>query len=272
MHFRTSQTAYSHNAIGALVPPRSGCQYNAARQDTDALQHLADDVVARHYPEATASDRRYRALLSAVIARQAGLVARWLGVGFIHGVMDTGHMSITGETIDYGPCAFMDAFHPGRVYSSIDHHGRYAYGNQPRIAQWSLSRLAQSLLPLLDDEPDKAVEEAQGAIDGFPERFEHAYLARFRAKLCVVEAHEGDAELIDTLLQAMSETGADVTNTFRALCDAAEGADGPFRAQLGEDADPGRLARALARTPGRRIGLLERTVSRHAPRKSGGHA
>jgi len=220
------------------VPPRSGCEYKAARQGTDALQHLADDVVARHYPEATASDRRYRALLGAVIARQAGLVARWLGVGIIYGVMNTGHMSITGETIDYGPCAFMDAFHPGRVYNSTDRHGRYAYGNQPRIAQWNLSRLAQSLLPLFDEEPDKAIEEAQGAIDGFPERFEHAYLAGFRAKPGLVEAHEGDAELSDTRLQAMSETDADFTNTVRALWDAAVRADGPFRAELGEDAAP----------------------------------
>jgi uncharacterized protein YdiU (UPF0061 family) len=211
-------------------------EYFAARQDTDALRHLADYVVARHYPEAKASDRPYRAFLDAVIARQAQLVARWLGVGFIHGVMNTDNMSIAGETIDYGPCAFMDAFHPGRVYSSIDHHGRYAYGNQPRIAQWNLARLAQSLLPLLDDEPDKAIEEAQGPIDGFPERFEHAYLACFRAKLGLLEAHEGDAELIDSLLQEMSETGADFTNTFRALCDAAEGTEGPFRGQLGENA------------------------------------
>jgi uncharacterized protein YdiU (UPF0061 family) len=152
--------------------------------------------------------------------------------------MNTDNMSLAGETIDYGPCAFMDAFHPGRVYSSIDHHGRYAYRNQPRIAQWNLSRLAQSLLPLFDEEPDKAIEEAQGAIDGFPERFEHAYLAGFRAKPGLVEAHEGDAELSDTRLQAMSETDADFTNTVRALWDAAVRADGPFRAELGEDAAP----------------------------------
>ncbi|MEJ2388935.1 MAG: protein adenylyltransferase SelO family protein, partial [Chromatiaceae bacterium] len=181
------------------------------------------------------SERPYRALLYAVIARQADLVARWLGIGFIHGVMNTDNMSIAGETIDYGPCAFMDAYHPGTVYSSIDRGGRYAYGNQPRIAHWNLSRLAQSLLPLLDDDVDKAVQEAQAAIDGFGERFERAYRACFRAKLGLVEAHEGDAELIDTLLQAMSETRADFTNTFRALCDAAQGVDGPFRAQVGEN-------------------------------------
>ncbi len=211
-------------------------EYFAARQDTDGLRHLADYVMARHYPEAMTSDRPYRAFLDAVIDRQAELVARWLGVGFIHGVMNTDNMSIAGETIDYGPCAFMDAYDPGTVYSSIDRQGRYAYANQPRIAQWNLSRLAQSLLPLLDPDPDKAVEEAQAAIDGFGERFERAYLACFRAKLGLLEAHEGDAELIDTLLAAMSETGADFTNTFRALCDLTEGAGGTGRGRLGDNA------------------------------------
>jgi serine/tyrosine/threonine adenylyltransferase len=210
-------------------------EYFAARQDSDGLRQLADYVIARHYPEARTSDRPYRALLYAVMERQANLVARWLGIGFIHGVMNTDNMSIAGETIDYGPCAFMDAYHPGTVYSSIDHRGRYAYGNQPRIAHWNLSRLAQSLLPLLDDDVDKAVQEAQAAIDGFGERFERAYRARFRAKLGLVEAHEGDAALIDNLLQGMSETGADFTNTFRALCHAAEGTNGPFQAQIGEN-------------------------------------
>jgi uncharacterized protein YdiU (UPF0061 family) len=210
-------------------------EYFAARQDTDGLRQLADYVIARHYPEARTSDRPYRALLYAVIERQADLVARWLAIGFIHGVMNTDNMSIAGETIDYGPCAFMDAYHPGTVYSSIDRGGRYAYGNQPRIAHWNLSRLAQSLLPLLDDDVAKAVQEAQAAIDGFAERFDRAYRACFQAKLGLVEAHEGDAELIDTLLQAMSETGADFNNTFRALCDAAEGVDGPFQAQIGEN-------------------------------------
>jgi uncharacterized protein YdiU (UPF0061 family) len=211
-------------------------EYFATRQDTDGLRHLADYVIARHYPEAKASDRPYRALLDAVIARQADLVARWLGVGFIHGVMNTDNMSIDGETIDYGPCAFMDAYHPATVYSSIDLSGRYAYGNQPRIAHWNLSRLAQSLLPLLDDDADKAVQEAQAAIDAFGDRFERAYLACFLAKLGLAEAQDGDGELIDVLLQRMAESGADFTNTFRALCDAAEGADGALRVELGEAA------------------------------------
>ena len=159
-----TRVARSHVRVGTF-------EYFAARQDTDAVRQLADYVIARHYPEAAADERPYRALLDAVIARQASLVAQWLGVGFIHGVMNTDNMSIAGETIDYGPCAFMDSYHPATVYSSIDRGGRYAYGNQPRIAQWNLSRLAESLLPLLDEDQDKAVEEAQAAIDAFPGAF-----------------------------------------------------------------------------------------------------
>ncbi len=236
----TGETVFRETALPGAVLVRVArghvrvgtFEYFQARKDADALRQLADYVMARHYAEAKASDRPYRAFLDAVIARQADLVARWLSIGFIHGVMNTDNMSIAGETIDYGPCAFMDAYHPGRVYSSIDRGGRYAYGNQPRIAQWNLSRLAQALLPLLDNGADKAVVEAQAAIDEFGPRFERAYLACFRAKLGLLEAQEGDGELIDTLLAAMAETGADFTNRFRALCDAAEGADGPVGARL----------------------------------------
>jgi uncharacterized protein YdiU (UPF0061 family) len=221
-----TRVARSHVRIGTF-------EYFSARQDTQAVRQLADYVIARHYPEAAADERPYRALLDAVIARQAGLVAQWLGVGFIHGVMNTDNMSITGETIDYGPCAFMDSYHPATVYSSIDRGGRYAYGNQPRIAQWNLSRLAQCLLPLLDEDQDRAVEEAQTAIDAFPGRFEGAYLDRFRAKLGLPGAHSDDADLIGGLLQVMADNSADFTNTFRALCDAAEGSDEGVRAELG---------------------------------------
>lgn len=220
-----TRVARGHVRVGTF-------EYFDARGDTDALRSLADYVIARHYPQVKESARPYGDLLRAVIARQAGLVARWLGVGFIHGVMNTDNMSIAGETIDYGPCAFMDDFHPGRVYSSIDHAGRYAYGNQPRIAQWNLSRLAQALLPLLDEDPDKAVAEAQGAIDGFAGLFDQAWLACFRAKLGLLTAHPDDAELIDGFLQAMAEIGADFTNGFRALCDAAQGVETPVRGQL----------------------------------------
>jgi len=224
-----TRVARSHVRIGTF-------EYFSARGDTEAVQCLADYVIARHYPEAEVEKRPYRALLDAVIDRQSRLIAQWLGVGFIHGVMNTDNMSIAGETIDYGPCAFMDAYHPGRVYSSIDRNGRYAYGNQPRIAQWNLSRLAQSLLPLIDEDQGKAVEEAQAAVDAFPERFEQAYLERFRSKLGLLEAHPGDADLIEDLLQAMAETGADFTNGFRALCDAVEGTDAGIRAELGDNA------------------------------------
>ena len=141
-------------------------QYFAARGDAEAVRLLADYVIARHYPEAAGAGRPYRALLDAVVARQADLVARWLLVGFIHGVMNTDNTSIAGETIDYGPCAFMDAYDPATVFSSIDHLGRYAYGNQPRIAQWNLARLAETLLPLLGEDDDSALASAQRGAGG----------------------------------------------------------------------------------------------------------
>jgi len=224
-----TRVARSHVRVGTF-------EYFHARQDVDGLRRLADYVIARHYPEAKATEQPYRTFLSAVIGRQAELVARWLGVGFIHGVMNTDNTSIAGETIDYGPCAFMDAYHPNRVYSSIDHRGRYAYGNQPRVAQWNLARLAESLLPLLDPDPDQALAAAQDLIEGYSARFEQAYLAGFRAKLGLFEARAEDAELIDGLLLAMSETAADFTNTFRSLCDAAAGTAGPDTAPLADAA------------------------------------
>jgi uncharacterized protein YdiU (UPF0061 family) len=221
-----TRVAGSHVRVGTF-------EFFHARQDTDALRLLADYVIARHYPEAKAQEQPYRALLSAFAARQAELVADWLGVGFIHGVMNTDNTSIAGETIDYGPCAFMDDYHPDRVYSAIDRHGRYAYAKQPPIAHWNLARLAESLLPLLGANVNQAVEAAQASLVEFDQRFELAYLARFRAKLGLVEAQTGDAGLIDGLLQAMADAAADFTNTFRALCDAAAGDSGPVRAELG---------------------------------------
>jgi uncharacterized protein YdiU (UPF0061 family) len=160
-------------------------------------------------------------LLDAVIARQAQLIARWQLVGFIHGVMNTDNMSIAGETIDYGPCAFMDTYHPETVYSSVDQMGRYAYANQPRIAHWNLTVLAQTLLPLLGEDKDLAVAEAQDAINGFPGLFEAAYLAGIRAKLGLVQERAGDAELAHDLLNCMAENKADFTLTFRRLCDVS---------------------------------------------------
>src|ERR1700674_2248992 len=168
-----TRVASSHIRVGTF-------QFFAARGDVDAIRRLADHVIARHYPEAVDAANRYRTLLDLVISRQAALIAKWLLVGFIHGVMNTDNMSIAGETIDYGPCAFMDVYHPGTVYSSIDNMGRYAYGNQPDIAQWNLIRLAETLLPLLAEDKDTAVEEAKEAIGAFPKEFDTAYVGGIR--------------------------------------------------------------------------------------------
>ena len=223
-----TRVARSHVRVGTF-------QYFQIRGDTEALRHLADYVIDRHYPEVRVSDRPYADLLRTVIARQAALVARWLGVGFIHGVMNTDNMSIAGETIDYGPCAFMDAYHPEQVYSSIDHQGRYAYGNQPRIAQWNLARLAETLLPLLDSDGDKSLALAQEAIDGFGALFTRAWLDVFRPKLGLLEARAGDAELIENLLEAMAAAGVDFTNGFQALNTAvASGVEDELGAAFGE--------------------------------------
>jgi uncharacterized protein YdiU (UPF0061 family) len=207
-------------------------QFFAARGDVEALRLLADHVNARHYTGAAEAERPYRALYDAVIARQADLVAKWLLIGFIHGVMNTDNMSIVGETIDYGPCAFMDTYHPETVYSSIDHMGRYAYGNQPQIAHWNLSCLGQALLPLLGEEDETAVREAQEALGAFPALFEAAWLGGMRHKLGFFEERNGDLALAQDLLNCMAENHADFTLTFRRLCEVAgagQAADGPIR-------------------------------------------
>jgi uncharacterized protein YdiU (UPF0061 family) len=208
-----TRVASSHIRIGTF-------QFFAARSDVEAVRQLADYVIARHYPEAVNLANRYCALLELVVARQAELVARWQLVGFIHGVMNTDNMSIAGETIDYGPCAFIDSYDPAAVYSSIDHYGRYAYGNQPRIARWNLARLAEALLPLLGEDQAKAIEAANRALGAFPGRFEAAYAAGLRRKLGLMEEQEGDTALAQDLLDRMARNGADFTLTFRRLADA----------------------------------------------------
>ena len=210
-----TRVASSHIRVGTF-------QFFAARGDVEGVRLLADHVIARHYPDVAGADRPYRALLDRIIARQAELVARWLGIGFIHGVMNTDNMSIAGETIDYGPCAFMDAYDPATVFSSIDQYGRYAYANQPRIAQWNLARLAETLLPLLAEDQEQAVADAQEALAEFPGRFEAALHAGMRRKLGLVAEREDDAVLAQDLLSAMAENQADFTLTFRGLADAAE--------------------------------------------------
>ena len=213
-----TRVASSHIRVGTF-------QFFAAREDVEGLRTLADHVLARHYPEAASAEQPYHALLAGVIERQADLVARWLLVGFIHGVMNTDNMSIAGETIDYGPCAFLDAYNPQTVFSSIDERGRYAYGNQPRIALWNLSRFAETLLPLLSPDESRAVAEAEEALRGFGTRFESAYQSGLNRKLGLATVREGDAGLSGDLLKLMAENQADFTLTFRNLCAAAETAE-----------------------------------------------
>jgi uncharacterized protein YdiU (UPF0061 family) len=209
-----TRVASSHIRVGTF-------QYFAARSDVAGVRRLADHVIARHYPDIAHAERPYHALLEAVIGRQAELVARWLLVGFIHGVMNTDNTSISGETIDYGPCAFMDSYDPATVFSSIDEMGRYAYGNQPRIALWNLTRFAECLLPLFSDDQEKAIAEAQSALGDFAEKFDTAYYAGLRQKLGLFTAQDDDPELANDLLKAMAENAADFTLTFRRLSDAA---------------------------------------------------
>src|SRR5437588_543388 len=180
-----TRVASSHIRVGTF-------QFFAAQGDLDAIRRLADHVIARHYPEAVDAANRYRTLLDLVISRQAALIAKWQLVGFIHGVMNTDNMSIAGETIDYGPCAFMDVYHPGTVFSSIDQMGRYAYRNQPRIAQWNLARFAECLLPLLAQSEDAGLQQAQEALDAFAPHFEAAYTSGLRRKLGLHEERPGD--------------------------------------------------------------------------------
>ncbi|WP_336485749.1 protein adenylyltransferase SelO [Methylobacterium nigriterrae] len=243
-----TRVAASHIRVGTF-------QYFAIRGDTEALRSLADHVIARHDPDLAGTEHPYRALLSAVIGRQADLVARWLLVGFIHGVMNTDNMSVAGETIDYGPCAFLDAYDPAAVFSAIDQHGRYAYGNQPRIALWNLTRLAEALLPLLADGTDAAVAVAEEALGAFGPRFAGAYHGGLRRKLGLFSEREEDAELAADLLEAMRAGRADFTLTFRRLADAAAGPAGDadmralFEDPTAYDAWAGRWRRRLDEEP-----------------------
>ncbi len=192
-------------------------QYFAARGNDKAIQQLADYVIHRNYPDATHADNPYLALFEMIIARQAQLLAQWMQLGFIHGVMNTDNMSIAGETIDYGPCAFMDHFNQQQVYSSIDRQGRYAYHNQPAIAQWNLTRLAECLIPLLADDAESAIQHAQEQLDNFQQLYHHAWLAGMRQKTGLSQEQENDAVLIHALLTLMHDNQADFTLTFYHL-------------------------------------------------------
>lgn len=211
-----TRVAKSHIRIGTF-------EYFAARGDTEALQQLSDYVIDRFYPHSKDEEDPVLSLLKSVLERQAALVSQWQWVGFIHGVMNTDNMNISGETIDYGPCAFLDEYEAGKKFSSIDHQGRYAYANQPRIAQWNLAVLAQSLLPLLgsETEEEKAIEKAQSVIDSFPAIYQQAYINGMRKKLGLPGEQEEDLLLGSELLEHMEAGKADFTLVFRGLYDHA---------------------------------------------------
>jgi uncharacterized protein YdiU (UPF0061 family) len=205
-----TRVAASHLRVGTF-------EYARRKRSTVDLRMLADYTIRRHFPRTEGHDQPYLALLQEVAKKQADLISRWMQVGFIHGVMNTDNMALSGETIDYGPCAFMDAYHPGTVFSSIDHHGRYAYGNQPSIAGWNLARFAETLLPLLHPEPAEAVKLAQDVISGFPSMYKENWLHGMRAKIGITNHEAEDEALIVDLLGVMQEQGLDYTNTFLDL-------------------------------------------------------
>ena len=224
-----TRVAASHIRVGTF-------QFFAARGDVDRLRLLTEYTLARHYPHLAQAPHPALALLDAVIGAQAALIAGWMSLGFIHGVMNTDNMTLSGETIDYGPCAFMDAYAPGTVFSSIDQTGRYAYGNQPAIGQWNLARLAETLVPLIDSDADRAIAAATEVLRSFVPRYEARFQSLMRAKLGLVQDGPEEARLVQRLLDLMEAQGADWTLTFRRLSDALRGAPGAVRAQFSEPA------------------------------------
>ncbi len=217
-----TRVATSHLRVGTF-------EYVAARGNGAALRTLADYAIDRHYPDLAEAPQKYLEFFRAVVDRQASLIAQqWQMVGFIHGVMNTDNMAISGETIDYGPCAFMNAYRQSTVFSSIDHGGRYAYGNQPAIAQWNLARLGEALLPLLEADPEKSVALATDVLVGYPALFEQYWLAGMRKKLGLQAEEVSDLELIQALLDWMEKTRADFTNTFRDLSSEEPPTSAPY--------------------------------------------
>ena len=244
-----ARVAAGHERVGTFQFARA----LAAGSDGDdgtVLRRLADHAIARHHPHAADSGNPYLELFASVLRSQADLVARWMLVGFIHGVMNTDNTTISGETIDYGPCAFMESYDPATVFSSIDTGGRYAYGNQPGIVQWNLARFAESLIPLVDPDPEEAVRQLSEALDAFPDEYTHAWLAGMRNKLGLA-AGETDREetvrvLVDDLLALLTTTRVDFTTFFRALTTAAGGDESELHALFAAapggtctEADPG---------------------------------
>jgi uncharacterized protein YdiU (UPF0061 family) len=215
-----TRVAASHIRVGTF-------EWAAAHQDPDTLKALTDYTLQRHYPHLTETDTPALTLLSAAIERQAALIARWLHIGFIHGVMNTDNVALSGETIDYGPCAFMDHYHPETTFSSIDRHKRYAYGHQSGIAQWNMARLAEALLPILNPNEDRALELANTAIASFPNLFQNHWLTGMRSKLGLFNAEPDDNTLIQSLLDWMQQTQSDFTNTFLTLTSTSAPATAP---------------------------------------------
>jgi uncharacterized protein YdiU (UPF0061 family) len=237
-----TRVAASHLRVGTL-------QYFAARGEHETLQRVFAHALARHDPELAGADQPWLALLEAVARRQARLVAQWMNVGFVHGVMNTDNMALSGETIDYGPCAFLEAYDPATVFSSIDHGGRYAYGNQPQAARWNLARLAEALLPLATDGEDeadvrRAVEQAMAVVEAFGGWYRSAWRAGQRAKLGLASERADDAALADDWLALLQAQRVDFTLGWRRLAEAAEGREQALQALF---ADPGALAPWLAR-------------------------
>lgn len=235
-----TRVAASHIRVGTM-------EWAAAHGDPAVLRALVEHTVQRHYPECASAESPALALLEAVIERQAALVARWQSVGFIHGVMNTDNMALSGETIDYGPCAFMDAYDPAAVFSSIDHAGRYAYRNQPSIAQWNLARLGEALLPLIHPDPQQALDRASAPVYRFPDRFHTHWLMVMTEKLGLFSVEPGDQALVDDLLDWMHRADADFTNTFATLSVAGAMAGRPDEPEAPDPAIAAWHARWLAR-------------------------
>jgi serine/tyrosine/threonine adenylyltransferase len=217
-----TRVAASHIRVGTF-------QFLAAQRNDAALKQLADYTIARHFPEISETEDRYLEFLRQVAQRQAQLIAQWQLIGFVHGVMNTDNMAISGESIDFGPCAFMEAYHPDTVFSSIDEYGRYAYGNQPKIAQWNLARFAETLLTLIDANSETAIEKATEVLTLFATSYQQAWLNGMRKKLGLSLEKEEDLEIVQELLGWMQDAAADFTNTFRELSSGSQPADAQYR-------------------------------------------
>jgi uncharacterized protein YdiU (UPF0061 family) len=263
-----ARVAASHLRVGSFE--YAATQHAATQQDPTLVRRLADHAIARHHPDAREADNPYLALFDRVVDAQASLVARWMLVGFVHGVMNTDNMTISGETIDYGPCAFMEAFDPATVFSSIDETGRYAYGNQPRIAYWNLARLAETLLGLIDADQDAAVAAAVEVLQTFPDRYSGYWGVGMHAKLGLTDGGPDDGRLVDDLLTLLRDQSVDYTTFFRALSAAVRGDVDPARSLFGEpaafDAWAQRWQARLSSEPGPTAAAMDRVNPVYVPR------